>query len=54
MSSDPFTHSNGVATVSSKALSAYHLKGADVLGFDSKKLGTIDDVAFSKSGQADV
>lgn len=53
MSSDPLTHANGVAAVTSEALSAYYLKGADVLGSDNKKLGTIDDIVFNKQGDAE-
>ncbi len=53
LSSDTITQSNGVALISKDALSAYYLKGADVLGSDSKKLGTIDDIVFDKTGQAE-
>lgn len=53
LSSDTITQSNGVSLISSEALSAYYLKGADVLGSDNKKLGTIDDIVFNKTGHAE-
>jgi sporulation protein YlmC with PRC-barrel domain len=52
MSPDTITQANGVSVISANALSAYYLKGADVLGSDNKKLGTIDDIVFDDSGQA--
>ncbi|HEY4344676.1 MAG TPA: PRC-barrel domain-containing protein [Parvibaculum sp.] len=52
MSPDAVTQSNGVAVMSTNALSAYYLKGADVMGSDNKKLGTIDDIVLDESGQA--
>lgn len=52
MSPDTITQANGVAVMSSNALSAYYLKGADVMGPDNKKIGTIDDIVFDDKGQA--
>jgi sporulation protein YlmC with PRC-barrel domain len=52
MSGDTITQANGVSVMSTNALSTYYLKGADVLGSDNKKLGTIDEIVFDENGQA--
>ncbi|HUD51489.1 PRC-barrel domain-containing protein [Parvibaculum sp.] len=51
-SQDVVTQSNGVAVISGSALSARYLRGASVLGGDNQKIGSIDDIVFDSSGNA--
>jgi len=51
-SQDVITQSNGVAVISSMALSARYLRGASVVGSDNQKIGSIDDIVFDSSGNA--
>lgn len=51
-SQDVVTQSNGVAVISSSALSARYLRGASVVGSDNQKIGSIDDIVFDSSGNA--
>lgn len=51
-SQDVIAQTNGVAVISTMALSSRYLRGADVVGSDSNKLGSIDDIVFDQSGNA--